>query len=133
MELAAGNVTSASPWTRPMTLIRPTSDREGICGSPDFRMQPLCEMLGHSDCIGHRRQRRVHGADAHEEAGVDDVQIVELMSFAMDVENRGLRIGAEAAGAGLMSNARDRDFVLQVWVAWKQMVRVHDQMNQHRL
>ena len=96
-------------------------------------MQPLCEMLGHPNGIGHRRQRRVHGADADEEAGVDDVQIVELVSFAVDVEDRGLRIGAEAAGAGLMSHARDRDVGLQVRVAWNQMVRVHAQVTEHRL
>ena len=83
-------------------------------------MQSLCEMFGHPDGIGHRRQRRVHGADADEEAGVDDIQIVELMSFAMNVEDGGLRINAEAAGAGLMRNARDRDVGLQVRVAWDQ-------------
>src|SRR4029078_3914018 len=96
-------------------------------------MQSLGEMLSHPDGIGHRRQRRVHGADADEEAGVDDIQIFQLVRFAMSVEEGGLRINAKAAGAGLMRNARDRDVGLQVRVAWNQMVRVQAQVTEHRL
>ena len=45
--------------------------------------QPLRQMLTHPDRVRHRRERRVHGADAREEARVDDVQVVELVRLAV--------------------------------------------------
>ena len=37
------------------------------------------EMVADPYGIGHRRERRVHGADAGEEAGVDNVEVVDLV------------------------------------------------------
>ncbi len=94
---------------------------------------PLEQVVADAERVGHRGQRRVHGADAREEAGVDDVEVVELVGPAVAVEHRRRRVGAEPAGAGLVGAAGDRDVVLHVREPVDQVVRVHAQMAEHRL
>ena len=65
-------------------------------------------MLADPHGVGDGGQGRVDGADAGEEAGVDDVEVVNLVGLAVDVEHRGGRIGAEAAGADLVGYPGDR-------------------------
>ena len=89
------------------------------------------DMLTHANRIRHGGKRWVHRTDADEEAGVDHIQIVEFMSFAVDIENRACRVLAEAAGARLVSHAGDGDFRFEIGIAWNQMVRMHAQMLQH--
>src|SRR3954468_6105987 len=74
--------------------------------------EPLEQVVADAERVRHRGQGRVDGADAREEARVDDVQVVELVRLAVDVEHRLGRVNAEAARAGLMGAARDRDVVL---------------------
>jgi hypothetical protein len=45
-------------------------------------------VVADAEGVRHRGQRRVHGPDAREEARVDDVQVVELVGLAVDVEDR---------------------------------------------
>jgi hypothetical protein len=47
----------------------------------------LRQVLPHPDRVGHHGQRGVHRADAREEAGVHDVQVVQLVRLAVDVEH----------------------------------------------
>ena len=47
--------------------------------------QPLEQVVADPQPVGHRRQRRVHRADAGEEARVDDVEVVELVRPAVRV------------------------------------------------
>ena len=49
-------------------------------------------MLGDPDGVGDDGQGGVDGADGGHEAAVDDVQVVEVVGFAVDVEGRGARI-----------------------------------------
>src|SRR4249919_2107396 len=72
------------------------------------------EMVANAQRIGHRRQRRVHGTDAREEAGVDDIQVVNLVGTAVDVQDGRRRVGPEAGGPGLVGDAGDRDLVLEI-------------------
>ena len=80
--------------------------RHGRTPAGRLRAQPLEQVVADAQRVGHRGQRRVHRADAREEAGVDDVEVVELVRLAVDVEHRGRGIGAEAAGAGLVGARR---------------------------
>jgi GH15 family glucan-1,4-alpha-glucosidase len=48
---------------------------------------PLRHVLPHPDRVGHHGQRGVHRADAREEAAVHDVQVVQLVRLAVDVEH----------------------------------------------
>jgi hypothetical protein len=103
-----------SPW-HPQSLLkalyqaRPPADRR--CPARPLRpgsrvlSQSPGEMLTHPNRIRHRSKRGVHRTDADEEAGVDNIQIVEFMSFTVDIENRACRVPAESAGSRLMSHA----------------------------
>ena len=48
------------------------------------------------------------------EAGVGDIKIVELVRLAVQVEHGGGRVRAEAAGAGLVRRAADRDVLAEI-------------------
>ena len=82
-------------------------------------------MFADADGVGHRGERRVHGADAREEAGVDDVEVVELVGLAVGVENRGGRVGAEPARARLVGDAGDGDVHVHVEVLVEHVVLGH--------
>src|SRR4051794_8411022 len=96
-------------WRSPLA---PSGDmgglRLGLRGAEAFE-----DPLPHPHGVGHRGQRRVDRADAREEARVDDVEVVELVRAAVGVEHGARRVSAEAARAGLMCDARDRDVVLE--------------------
>jgi hypothetical protein len=59
----------------------------------------LCELLqqvvANAQGIGHDRQRRIDRAAGREEAGINDVQIVDVVGSAIRVERRGLRVVSE--------------------------------------
>src|SRR3954464_14711670 len=74
------------------------------------------EVLADPDGVGHGRERRVHRADAREEARVDDVEVVDLMRLAVGVEHRRSGVGAEPAGARLVGDAGHRDIHVHVEV-----------------
>src|SRR6187200_1426986 len=112
--LAAGNVTRAIPWTSAAALTTLISVRVAIASGG--LAEPLREVLADTDGVGHRRQRRVHRADAREEAGVDDVQVVELVRLAVDVEDRGLRVRAEPTRPSLVGDAGGGDVHVHVEV-----------------
>src|SRR5690606_36105352 len=52
--------------------------------------------------VRHGREGRVHRANARKETRVHDVEVVDLVRAAVDVEHRGGRIRAEATGPGLV-------------------------------
>jgi hypothetical protein len=64
--------------------------------------QSLQQVIAHADRIGNRGERRVQRADADEETGVHDVEVVELVSLAVRVQYGALRVRSEAARPGLM-------------------------------
>ena len=104
--------TPANPPPRTTTCSRPSPDSGG---SGRLRgAEALEQVVADAQGVGHRGQRRVHGADAREEARVDDVEVVELVGLAVGVEHRRRRVGAEPARARLVRDARDRDLVLHV-------------------
>jgi hypothetical protein len=70
---------------------------------------PLQQMISHPQRIGYNRQRRIHCAARREEAGIDDVEIVHFVRFAVAIKRGSLRIVAETNRAVLMRDAGQRD------------------------
>ena len=71
--------------------------------------EPLPDVIADPERVRHDGEGRVHGTARGEEARVDDVEVVDLVGLAVDVEGRGLGIPAEAHGAVLMRHAGERD------------------------
>src|SRR5438045_8932725 len=68
----------------------------------------LEQVVAHADRIGDCGEGRVHRADADEEAGVDNVQVVEPACLAVHVDNRRLGVAPEASYGALRRNPRNR-------------------------
>ena len=70
----------------------PLGQRQPTCAGSACgraRAHALEQVVADAQRVGHRGQRRVDGADAREEARVDDVEVVELVRPAVGVEHRG--------------------------------------------
>src|SRR5215472_14109662 len=121
--------------SRPKLLTRPRADQNWLVeiATADVAsyLQAFGEMLGHANRIGHCGKRGVHRPDAHEKAGVNYVQIIQLMSFAVDIENGAFRVRAESAGSCLMRHTRDGDIGLEICIAGNQMFWPHTQVLEH--
>jgi hypothetical protein len=102
--LAAGKVTSATPWTTAATLTTATSVRRfGVTVLADpgdsvasgrvplpgvtVSAQPLQQVLADPKGVGDDGERGVDGTDGDEEARIDHVEVVELVGLAVDVEH----------------------------------------------
>src|SRR5215469_127214 len=87
---SAGGVADEIAESCPKLLTLPPAEKNGlieIVAAEGVGFQSLGQMLGHTNRIGHCSKCGVHRPDAHEKAGVDHIQIVELMSLAVDIEN----------------------------------------------
>src|SRR5690242_5460798 len=71
--------------------------------------EALEDTVAHSERVRHRRQRRIHGADAGEDARVGHVEVVDLVRAAVGVEHRRRRVGTEATGPRLVGDAGHGD------------------------
>lgn len=89
-------------------------------------------MIANAQGVRDSRQRRVHRTDAREETRIHDVEIIQLMGFAVYIQHRILWIRAEPTSAGLMANARDRNVFIQIERIWNEM-RMQVQQTEHRL
>src|SRR3954454_16331624 len=105
----------------PTTTTPSSSDMRGLL-SRGARAETLEQVVADAQRVGHRRQRRVHRADAREEARVDDVEVVDLVRAAVGVQDRGGGVAAEAARPGLVGYAGHRDLVLEIGVVAQQVV-----------
>src|ERR1051326_3670273 len=86
-------------------------------------------MIADTQGVGHDRQRRIHRAARREEAAVDDVEVVDLVRLAVDVERRRLRVASEANRAVLVRHARQGNALAEKEIAPEQtlmaLVAVH--------
>ena len=62
-------------------------------------------MVGDADGVGDDGEGRIDGAGGDEAGGVDYVEIVEVVGFAVGVEDAGGWVVAHAAGAVLVAYA----------------------------
>src|SRR3954453_599819 len=70
-------------------------------------------MVADAQRVGHRRQRRVHGGGGREEARVDDVEVVEVVRLAVEVERGPRGIETEADRPAVVRDAGDGDLLAE--------------------
>src|SRR5688500_759349 len=70
--------------------------------------------------IRHDSQRRVDRGARRKEATVHYIKIIEVVSFAVSIENRGRRIIAESDGTVLMGDTGKRDLLAEIQIARNQ-------------
>ena len=75
-------------------------------------------MVSDADGIGDDGEGWIDGAAGGEEAGVDDVEVVEIVGFAVEVEDGLCGVGAETACAILVTDAFERYAFFEVRVEW---------------
>ena len=78
-------------------------------------------MVADAQRVGNDGQGRVDRRARRKEAAVDDIQIVDLVRAAIDVERRRCRVAAEADRAVLMSGAGNRDPFAEIGVLQEQV------------
>ena len=71
-------------------------------------------MVSDAEGVGHDGQRGVDGAGRGEETSVDDVEVLEVVDPAVEVEDRGLRVVAKPKGPHLVGDAGDRNFLGEI-------------------
>lgn len=106
-------------WAVGPSIFVPSDER------PDRSAEPREETVADPQRVGDGRQGRVDRADAREEARVDDVEIVQVVGLAVDVQRGGSRVGSETDGARLMRRRADRHALVQVDAAGQQPVFMH--------
>ena len=82
--------------------------------------QAFHQVVAHSKCVGHDGERRIDGSARWEEAPVHNVEVVDVMGFAVHVQYRSLRVLSKANGAVLMGHAGERNSLSDVQVSPKQ-------------
>src|SRR5581483_7218958 len=77
---------------------------------PLYPLAESCEeMLPDAQRIRHDRQSGIHRTTGGEETAVYNVEIIEIMGFAIDVEHGGVRIAAKTQSSILMRHAGEGD------------------------
>ena len=86
-----------------------------MCSSP-----PRCDLIGNTQRIGDDGQCRVDRTYRREKTGVGNVQVIEFLGLAVEVDNGRRRIGTEAGGSRLVCSSADRDILAEVKAAFEQ-------------
>ena len=76
-----------------------------------YLIHPFQQMRPNPQGIRHDRQRRIYGGARWKEAAVNDVEIVDVVRFAMNIECGFVRIGAETDRAVLVGHSSKRNSV----------------------
>src|SRR5438093_10736402 len=92
--------------------------------------QTLSQMISDAQGVGHDGQRRVHRPGGWEEAGIDHVQVVQVVRLAVCVQHRRLGIVSEAACAILVGHAGQRDPLAYVGIHVQQIFCAVDVLQQ---
>ena len=83
-------------------------------------LQPPLQVVANAQGVSHNGQGRIHGATGREEAGVDDVEVVDIMRFAVHIERRRLWIMGKSDGAVLVRHASQGDALANEQAAGQQ-------------
>src|SRR4051812_48028920 len=59
-------------------------------------VEPSQQVITHAQCVGHDRDRGVHGGARRKEAAIDDVQVSALVRATVAIEHRTAWIAAKA-------------------------------------
>src|SRR5205814_7006950 len=82
--------------------------------------QAFHQVVAHSKRVGHDGERRIDGSTRWEETPVYNVEVVDVMGFAVHVQYRSLRVLSKANGAVLMGHAGEWNLLSHVQVSPKQ-------------
>ena len=66
---------------------RTRATRKGQAACSSMSAQPRADAVRDAQRVGDDRQRRVDGGDRRKEAGIGQVQVVELVRLAVEVEH----------------------------------------------
>ena len=82
-------------------------------------------MIADAQSVGNDRQRGVYRSAGDKEGTVNDVEVVDIVGAAVQVQNRGLRIRAKAAGAVLVADTLEGDALREVELVREDMGTVN--------
>jgi hypothetical protein len=85
------------------------------------RPQPLQQVIADAQRIRRNCQRRVDRRARTEKAAIDHVEIVDVVSAAVDVERRRLRIPTEPDCAVLVRDAGEGNSLPHEQISWNQV------------
>src|ERR1700757_4839336 len=71
--------------------------------------QAFHQVVTHSKCIGHDGEGRIDGSARWEETSVYNVEVVDVMGFAVHIQYRGLRVVSKANGSVLVGYSSERN------------------------
>src|SRR5262245_43151917 len=77
-------------------------------------------MVSHPKGIGHDGQRRVDGAARWEEAGIDNVEVINVMGLAVGIEGGALGVAAKTNRPVLVRHSGKRNTLTDKQVSGKQ-------------
>jgi hypothetical protein len=77
-------------------------------------------VIADAQCVGHDRERWIHRAARWKETRINNVEIVELVCFAIAIECRRFWIVAKTHGAVLVRDCREWQSLAQVKISRKQ-------------
>jgi hypothetical protein len=77
-------------------------------------------MIADAECIGHNGQRGIHGGARWEEAAIYDIEIIEVVCFAVHVESGCFLVGAESDCSVLVGYASERNTLTDVKITAKE-------------
>src|SRR3954468_1669295 len=124
----------ANPPPTTMTCRRsPPASGMGFLWTGGAGAEALEQVVADAQRVGHGGLGRVDGADAREEARVDDVEVVDLVRPAVGVQDRRRAVAAEPARPGLVGAPGERDLVLEVRVARMEVVAAHAEVPEEPL
>jgi hypothetical protein len=76
--------------------------------------EPFQNAIAHPQRVGHDRQGWIYGGDRDKEAGIDDIEIVEIVRLAVEIESRRLGIQPETSRSRLMGRAGDGNLLVKI-------------------
>ena len=82
-------------------------------------------MITDAQNVGNDRQRGVHRSAGNKEGPVDDVEVVDIVGAAVQIQHRCLRIRPEAAGAVLVADTLEGDALRKIELVRENMGAVN--------
>src|SRR5262245_10933646 len=116
-------------WVAVAMLTSPLGGRTRRAASAPrapFSRQPRRQVIAHAQRVCHDGEGRVHASARREEAAVDDIQVVELVRLAVEVQGRGPRVEPESYGPVLVRDAGERNASGDVRLEPEQVVGIVD-------
>lgn len=80
-------------------------------GDAARHLETIKQVIAHAHRVRDDRKTRIHGAAGWEEATIHNVEIIEIVCLAVDVQGAGLRIFSEPDRPVLMGYSGERNLL----------------------